>query len=408
MKKGFLSEYFQGVSVKRLSSVEVNAEASNQHEFNGARGLLNLLGRDKLSDCPARFLWLGEENEGISEDSFVTWYDSREKHLTRTEYRLYFRSNPVMELAQVNDLLIVAKRPNNEFMIIVVSEGSTIENQLLWLFNLHGNIEAKFQYHQIEEENIQVDFAVRFILEELGIEVEEPESERLDNLLEKFNGAFPKTVIFSDFARNTISGIVPQDDPDQALLSWIEWEEKLFRRMERHIVSERLNNGFIEPEGADVEGFIKFSLSVQNRRKSRIGHALEHHVEAVFKACNVQYDRQAVTENKTKPDFLFPSMKDYHNTSFPVHELSMLGVKSTCKDRWRQVLSEAAKIENKHLLTLQPGISENQTNEMKSNNLQLVIPKGLHQTYQDNQQNWLMSFSDFIMMVKGKARVLSQ
>lgn len=167
MKKGFLSEYFQGVSVKRLSSVEVNAEASNQHEFNGARGLLNLLGREKLTDCPARFLWLGEENEGISEDSFVTWYDSRENHPTRTEYRLYFRSNPVMEIAQVNDLLIVAKRPNNEFMIIVVSEGSIIENQLLWLFNLHGNIEEKFQYHQIEEEeNIQVDFAVRFILEE--------------------------------------------------------------------------------------------------------------------------------------------------------------------------------------------------------------------------------------------------
>ncbi len=27
MKKGFLSEYFQSVSVKRLSSVEVNTEA---------------------------------------------------------------------------------------------------------------------------------------------------------------------------------------------------------------------------------------------------------------------------------------------------------------------------------------------------------------------------------------------
>lgn len=81
----------------------------------------------------------------------------------------------------------------------------------------------------------------------------------------------------------------------------------------------------------------------------------------------------------------------------------MLGVKSTCKDRLRQVLSEAEKINNKHLLTLQPGISENQTNEMKSNNLQLVIPKGLHQTYQDEQKNWLMSFSDFINLIEEKA-----
>ncbi len=52
----------------------------------------------------------------------------------------------------------------------------------------------------------------------------------------------------------------------------------------------------------------------------------------------------------------------------------MLGVKSTCKDRWRQVLSEAARIPDKCLLTVEPGISENQTNEMQANRLQLVLP----------------------------------
>ncbi|MCA9900738.1 MAG: hypothetical protein H6654_10175 [Ardenticatenaceae bacterium] len=80
----------------------------------------------------------------------------------------------------------------------------------------------------------------------------------------------------------------------------------------------------------------------------------------------------------------------------------MLGEKSTCKDRWRQVLSEAARIRGKHLLTLETGISENQTAEMVANDLQLVIPQSLHLTYKPNQQLWLMNFQTFLDLVKAK------
>lgn len=191
------------------------------------------------------------------------------------------------------------------------------------------------------------------------------------------------------------------DDPDGALIAWMEREEKLFRRLERHIVADRLKAGFTNLDGADVNGFISFSLSVQNRRKSRTGYALENHLEEVFRAFSIKYDRHAKTENNTKPDFLFPGQKEYQDPSFPTVQLSMLGVKSTCKDRWRQVLSEAARIKDKHLLTLEPGISENQTREMKANRLQLVIPKNLHTTYRPAQKEWLWNLQDFLQMVKG-------
>ena len=64
----------------------------------------------------------------------------------------------------------------------------------------------------------------------------------------------------------------------------------------------------------------------------------------------------------------------------------MLGAKSTLKDRWRQVLSEAERIDNKHLLTLEPGISENQTSEMQVKQLQLVLPRKLHESFRPAQQ----------------------
>lgn len=398
MKKGFLSEYFEGVAAKRLKAVEVDPNMSNQHEFNGVKVLKNILGTERLTDCPARFVWLGKENEGMSEDSSVTWYDSREnQHHRAAEYRLYFRSNPVMELISEGDLLIIAKRPDNSLMIIVTAANSTVENQLLWLFGVPVQIETRFEFREFENgKDIEVGYAARFILDELGIEIEEPEAEKLDKLLEQYGGIFPKTSVFSKLARDSLPDINPKNSPDEALLAWMEQEEKLFRRLERYTIEERLKKGFEN----DVDGFIKFSLSVQNRRKSRAGYALENHLEEVLKAWQLKYDRHAVTENNSKPDFLFPGMKEYHDVNFPEVKLSMLGVKSTCKDRWRQVLSEASRIPEKHLLTLEPGISENQTSEMQANFLQLVLPKGLHHTYREKQQKWLMNLGDFIYLVK--------
>ena len=317
-----------------------------------------------------------------------------------------------MDHANAGDLLIVAKRASGELMIIVVASYSTVENQLIWIFDLselerfsdlsvrEGEQGTLFTYQDIEGiGNHRVDFAGRYILEELDIEIEEPEPERLDVILEPLKGIFPSTAEFSRFARKTISGIDPLMDPDGALLAWMEHEEKLFRRLERREVSVRLDQGFSNNNVMDVEGFIKYSLSIQNRRKSRAGLALEHHLAEIFSIYNLKFKRQVVTEHKSKPDFLFPGLNEYHDSNFPVARLSMLGAKSTCKDRWRQVLSEAARIPEKHLLTLEPGISENQTNEMQANNLQLVLPKALHVTYNTRQKNWLMDINDFVCRV---------
>jgi hypothetical protein len=80
----------------------------------------------------------------------------------------------------------------------------------------------------------------------------------------------------------------------------------------------------------------------------------------------------------------------------------MLGSKSSCKDRWRQVLSETERIPHKHLLTLEPGISENQTDEMRAKLLQLVLPASLHTTYREAQRNWLMTVEDFVKLVQAR------
>lgn len=149
-----------------------------------------------------------------------------------------------------------------------------------------------------------------------------------------------------------------------------------------------------------MEEFIQYSLSVHNRRKSRVGRALEHHVEAIFSAFRLKFERGARTEGNSKPDFLFPGRAEYRNRDFDPTGLTMLGVKSTCKDRWRQVPAEAQRIQEKHLLTLEPGISVSQTREMRFHHLHLVVPAALHPSFSPQDTGWLLSLREFIALVK--------
>lgn len=391
-----LAQYFTGIAAKRLSAVETDPETSNQHEFNGVKPMTFLFGTERVKmDCT--YLYFGDdEDKTATAEGFLTWYDARENHPTRTEYRMYFQGNTVMELASSGDLLVIGKRPEGRTLALVVKKDTTIERQVLWLFGIREDGD-RFTVNTIEgESNREIGYAERTILETLGVETEaEDATQWIDRLLEIFGGVFPATSVFSEFARHTLTDVSVLDAPDTTLLAWINQEEMLFRTLERHIVQQRIDKGF-----SNVDDFVAFSLSVQNRRKSRVGFALENHLAKVFDEYGITYSRGRMTENKAKPDFIFPGIVQYHNPAFPVARLTMLGAKSTCKDRWRQVLAEAEKIDRKHLFTLEPGISQNQTDEMRAKNLQLVLPQALHDSYLTGQQERLMNLSQFIALVQ--------
>lgn len=405
MDNGYLSQYFTAVAVKKLSAVEVDEKVSHQHEFNGSSELKKVIWESERTEFETKFLWIGDENEGISDEGKVTWYDSRISHPVRSEFRLYFKGNECMSLAMPDDTLFIARRTDNSLLIIIARGGSTIENQLYWLFGLKftGN-EGKFNSKVIHDQ--RMDYAAGFILDELNIEINDPESDRLDDILMQFRGAFPSTSVFSNTARASIKNqIDPVEDPDAALVSFMEWEEKLFRRLERVLMLEKLtefSSDFYMDKDATADGIMRFSLSLHNRRKSRAGLAFEDHFAYILNANGVKFSRKNETEYKAKPDFLFPGINAYRNSSVPDDLLSMVGAKTTCKDRWRQILSEAARIQEKHLLTMEPGISLNQTKEMKSNSIQLILPKSIHSSYTEPQQSELMSVRDFIRFAKDK------
>jgi len=396
-----LAKYFRGVGAKRLTEVEINPSTSNQHEFNGINEFQNIFGTEKIK-FTAKFILLNDEEEKlIEQEGFLTWYDARKDHPTRSsEYRLYYSTNEVIDKSSVGDLAVIAMTGKDSVVVIVAPYNSTSEKQLMWLFDLQ-EVEQKFIVKDLTEKKNDLGFAGKYIISSLGFEIEEEEKNYLDLILKTFGDKFPSTIEFSRFARSTMDEFSPDKDPDEALLAYLEREEILFRTLERYIVETKLKEGFGK-NGIDVDEFIQFSLSVQNRRKSRAGLGFENQLAYIFKVLKIQFTKKGKTENNYEPDFLFPGIESYNNPNFNSLYLTMLGLKTTAKERWRQILPEANRIWPKHLITLEPAISKNQTDQMKTEKLQLVIPKGIMPTYTEEQQKELINLSDFISIVLKK------
>ena len=74
-----------------------------------------------------------------------------------------------------------------------------------------------------------------------------------------------------------------------------------------------------------------------------------------------------------EPDVILPGKVAYDDANYPTEDLFMVGLKTTCKERWKQVLREARRIPQKHILTMQKGISAAQLVQMRDANVTLIV-----------------------------------
>ncbi len=403
VKKGHLSEYFTGVAVKTLSAVEADSSRSNQHEFGTSVGMRRFLGESRR-EFNATYIFLPAEQEAITEAGVATLYNSRERQPARSpEWRIYYYTNSVTQLMQAGDLLFVAKKADDHLLFIIAPKQGEMQRQLLWLFGFDSQPGLEFSAKEFSvNADAELDFASRLILDEIGIEYEDPNANDIDEIIKRFGSVPPSTAEFSKLARDTLRDIDPVAFPDLALMAWLDHEEAMFRRLEYKTVAARIEAGFMLNDAVDVDGFLKFSLSVQNRRKSRMGYAFEHHLAALFDCHGIRYAHPGRTERGNRPDFIFPGQQAYADLSFPAGSLTMLAAKSVCKERWRQILPEADRIPAKHLVTIEPSISVAQTNQMQEHFIQLVAPEGLHASYHKEQRDWLWPVSEFIKLVSAR------
>lgn len=192
-------------------------------------------------------------------------------------------------------------------------------------------------------------------------------------------------------------------DPDERLLKRRLCEFQIFESLEEFHEKPAIEAGF-----GEVALFLERSQRILQRRKSRAGRSLELHVRQIFSEEGLveheDFEYGVESEPRRKPDFLFPSRQCYRDPDFPEDCLRILAVKTTCRDRWRQVLNEAERIRIKHLLTLQEGVSEHQFREMKESGIKLVVPERIIGKYPKGVQPELMTLRQFISEVRGLRR----
>ena len=395
-----LSDYIQCVASKQLSSVEIDKFVSNQHELNGVAQLKGILGSDstKTVRFPTTFAYLSDTDaDCVYQNGTMTWYDARANHPTRSEFRLYYDRDVAFASAHQGDSLYLIRKTDGSMVTLVCERGSAIESQVNWLFDLKES-GKKFDVREIVTSG-GLSYAAKTVLDLIGIDTAPDDDADIAEMLAKYSD-FPPSAEFSEFAR-TFVYIDPVNHPDDALMAWLNKEETFFKALEKNQIksviaelAEGISGGHNDDEL--VSRFISSSLSFQNRRKSRAGYSFEHHLKAMFDANGVQYSWQQITENNRKPDFVMPSIEMYHDPGFPSSRLTMLAAKTTCKERWTEMIKEAERIPCKHLATIEPAISTKQLDVMQNENVQLVVPEQIRGTYSPKYTDWIWNMDRFI------------
>jgi type II restriction enzyme len=305
---------------------------------------------------------------------------------TRNEYRLtrFGKGFPFLSDDNVGDLLIISHVEDDHYEAFVLNIDEDIED-FFTAFNIAANETNKL----IEK------------LDTITLK---------DSLLNCFlafnrtlNKSFPSTISLSTNARNCYNSahrVTPkqiQRNPDNVLLNWLDAEYQLFKLIELEVYSEKIKAPF-----KNVEELVTLANTILNRRKSRAGKSLEYHLEEVFSIFELKFESQVTTEDNKRPDFIFPGTSHYHDLKFDSDNLIFLASKTTCKDRWRQIINEADRIKVKHLFTLQQGISKNQLNEMYKEGVRLVVPAPYVKSFPKEYQDKIYTLESFINYTSSK------
>lgn len=328
--------------------------------------------KGKNAEQMVEILWQGN----LTTRSCIKWYGVG----TRSEYRLtrFGRDFPFLTEDNVGDLLVLIRTGESSFKAFV--------------FDLSDDVE-----------DIQASLGVE-VTGTLGIftgikKVEETEDDCINRHFRAFVKKlrdFPDTSSFSNTTLKAMLDCIPQFcsfSTDKRLMALIENEYSLFRMAERFLCQNEICRQY-----RSVEDFLSTASRIMNRRKSRAGRSLENHVGYILKDIKIPFQARADVDGR--PDILIPGKEAYLNKNWPVDKLFAVGVKTTCKDRWRQVLNEARRIRRKHILTIQHGISAKQLEEMRDSGVSLVVPKSLHALYPAVSGMQILSLNGFVAVVQ--------
>ncbi len=370
---------------KFLSANDTGATGGHQSGILISKSAVEMMfSRQELEQegIPKRTVKIKWQDDFETESCFTYYESKNELRITR-----FGRDFPFLKPEQTGALFVFTKQMDTDYSGYFLETDEEIEefldtfgisptetNSLIDVQKVSAEMQEKLAIQEFIN-NLDVDFPASDVMSAAARKIEEKAYDHVEYI---------------------------RLNPDEKIISWTNMEYTLFRALEYARYGEIITKGF-----QSVDEFIRVANVVLNRRKSRAGKSLEHHLAAIFDGNCIEYSSQAVTEGNKKPDFLFPSKEAYHDYGFSTDYIVSLAAKTTCKDRWRQVLNEADRLRDKpkYLCTLQQGISGAQMDEMQAENVILVVPKPYIVTYPKDRRDriWtLAQFVQYVKMIEGK------
>ena len=397
---------FLAAASKALSAVEIDPGRSNQHELAAGRLRPMLLqhglvqGEEELRRLDVTLHRLVDDAEPLSAADVLTVYDARRHNPDRSpEWRLYYGSTtPGEELLhgmEEGDLLAFLIDRDHDLHIVLAARGSQWARVMRQAFALDTTRQLELA-PDAELEASQDRSPVTLIADQLGIRPD-TETDR-EWLLAQFEGEWPEelpnTIAMARLAHLRSSLEPEAATADVVLTDWLETETRLFYVIEEVVGTRRLGRC----ETFDER--VKVVMSVLQSRRARRGYSFEHHLEGVFNLRGVSFEKQVETEPGRVSDFILPDLAAYLLDHQPLPRAVHLGAKSTARERWKQVLSEAQRLDEKHLATLDAQLSTASLDAMAAAGVRVVMPETVGELYGREE---ILTVEDFI----DKARTVS-
>jgi hypothetical protein len=192
----------------------------------------------------------------------------------------------------------------------------------------------------------------------------------------EFSGRVPGVKDLVDRALGDVLGR-RGDDPAKIKAEFSSYFEEietlqfdLYKNSEKQAWDALLGSRQVVLQG-QFDAAFRLINSIAQSRRSRAGSAFETVVKALFRRLGYPCDEQAVVNGK--PDFILPGAEHYRRNA---SDTIIFTCKRTLRERWRQIATEGTRGLGHYLGTLDGTLSARLLEEMKTNRIYLVVPKG--------------------------------
>jgi DNA-cytosine methyltransferase len=320
-------------------------------------------------DRSVRLYW---EQLDYHTDSIFRYYGKG----TRDEYRItrFGKGFPFFSGKHIGDLLIIIKVTKEEYIGYVLSGQDT--EAFLATFSI-SPIENSYYYSSNKNQ-----------LESTG--------ELIDSYIQNYAASiknyedFPIPENLAAISRELLSKANANekfyyDYTDNLILEWIKIEYKVFRAIENFKYKDVLSKPF-----NDIDSLLSFANTALANRKRRAKYSFEFHLEYIFQQWDLSFTMHREKTDKSV-DFSF-----FDNNGEPIISLF---AQTTCKHTWENLLDFNINADL-YLVTIEKGMNANILEQMKKNNIKLVIPESYRQFYPTEYRDEVLSLYDFCNIVK--------